>query len=239
MGRFNGTFTDSHSLGKRSGNRRGGSSAAKMSLTAYEQDFAQKSLDGAGGDRAAAKSIADGNMGSRPVKVRGDFLSCYGALCNDRLGDLGHDLAAESIPLKRMLTAEENQSTLRTMMCPSVDVAKNPRVSHSGIQHGSPVKELIFARDPWLPSDHLGNIASSTDFFQSESHREFQHGRQGMRRTASAPSSRTGNRSTSSDKKEDLERAFRQAMMTSQYKFTHASTPSNAKGHSRRRGGAR
>merc|ERR1712012_1439366 len=96
----------------------------------------------------------------------------------------------------------------------------NPKVSFAGAQHSMPAKELIFRNEPWLPQHNLGTVPKATNFFRSENHREFRHGDTTLRRTTSAPisdhlgASRVGPEASA---KEDLDRAFRQAMMTSQY----------------------
>jgi len=196
----------------------------KVALTDYTMNMDQKDMEGTALDFATAKAIRDTARGMGPVPgLRGDFVSCYGALCKNRpegimrRPGLDYDLA------------DNTQSRLKTILTPTVDTTKNPQRSFAATQHCKPAKELVFENQTWAPQNNLGNVPSATDFFRSESHRQFRHEDVIIKRCHSAPlggNLQAARQTAQVADRENLDKVLRQALMTSQSRATYGAPKS-------------
>lgn len=203
-----------------------GSSAPSMSatvpakqswqnLTAYTQNFNQKPLDGLGMDRELASKLRDMAQGCGLVKVRGDYVSCYGGMCLDR--------SRGNVPQSEPFVEEDND--LGNLISPCADIVGCPKLSFASTQHRAPARELLLSTDSWEPRGQIGSLPKAADFFQTESQRQFRHpaGAPPPRRASSEPGLALGVRAAAVEQNPD--RALRQAMMTSQYKLAFTASP--------------
>mmetsp|Transcript_9360 Transcript_9360/g.25402 ORF Transcript_9360/g.25402 Transcript_9360/m.25402 type:complete len:320 (+) Transcript_9360:181-1140(+) len=203
------------------------------SLTAYTQNYWEKPLDGLAIDREVARGLREMNNGREHMKLNGNFLSSYGALCKD--------LTRGGASRPDFVPAGENG--LRELISPSANSIGTPP-SFASTQHAPPPQGMISPCSLQLPRDEIGRVPKAADFFTSESRREFDFaashgglgasstsppslvavhgsGAQRLRRAASAPGGPASLRkSTEGQPEEDPARMFRRAMMRTQYQQT-------------------
>jgi len=195
----------------------------KLALTAYEQEYVEKPLEGFGIDTEFARSMAAQNQGTRAAKhapTRGTYISCYGHLCVDRTKS-GPDFNP------RPVFERAGDNGLRGLISPSASSTRTPP-SFASTQHGPQPMDLLAPPEPYLPREEIGRVPKSSDFFNSSHRREFSAAAAGarspaaaLRRTASAPGGQLARLAA----EVGPERVFREQMMQTRYGLTHGAVP--------------
>lgn len=192
-----------------------GAERPKWSLTAYTQHFTERPVDGAGMDRELKMTFAakgKGTMGLVPV--RGNYESSYSA--SSAKARSGRPAAA--------LDWDLGESNLATLISPGGADAAVAQLSLSMERHAGPPKDWQVSSQKFEPRHNLGTSPKAGDFFLPESHRQYAHpavlaggaasAKPKLGRASSAPL--VSSLKVLADE-EGPERAFRVAMMRSQY----------------------